>query len=286
MAAAEEIRTKIKSIEKTRKIMSAMEMVAASKVNKARKTMDRSRPYAKKMYQVIQHLARSHSEFNHPYLAQREIKRVGYVVVSTDRGLCGGLNVNLFKQLIKHMHGYQEQNIPIDLFIIGKKGHVFFDRVGGNIIGVASHLGDRPRAHDLIGVVKVMLDAYEAETVDAVYLVFNEFINTMSQAPFIEQLLPLKPAEEKEFKTYWDYIYEPDDSSLLEVLLARYIESQVYQAVVENIACQQAATMVAMKSATDNAKEIIDDFQRIYNKARQAAITQEISEIVSGAAAV
>ena len=287
MSKAREIRTKIGSIKNTQKITRAMELVAASKMRKAQDRMTKSRPYAEKIRKVISHVAASHAEYRHPYLQPREtIKRVGYIVVTTDRGLCGGLNVNLFRAAIADMKQWHDKKVGIDLCLVGKKGEAFFARHGGEVLGVANHLGDAPEVQDLIGVVKVMLDHFNDEQVDAIYVVSNDFVNTMVQKPVIRQLLPLEKSEQ-EAQGYWDYIYEPDSSKdLLEMLLIRYIESQVYQAVIENIACEQSARMVAMKSATDNAGNLIDELQLVYNKARQAGITQEIAEIVAGAAAV
>lgn len=286
MATVKEIRTRIRSIKNTQKTTRAMEMVAASKMRKAQDRMAKSRPYADKIRSVIRHLAHAHSEYNHPFLEQRDVKRVGYIIVSTDRGLCGGLNVNLFRNAVAHMRELHDQDIEVDLCIIGKKGQSFFQRFHANIVGMASQLGDAPQAHNLIGIVKVMLDAYYDNKIDALYIAHNEFVNTMTQSPQVSQLLPLEKAEEDTYEHHWDYIYEPDERGLMDQLLNRYIESQVYQGVVENLACQQAATMVAMKSASDNAGELIKEFELAYNKARQASITQEISEIVSGAAAV
>ena len=287
MSQAREIRGKIASVKNTQKITRAMELVAASKMRKAQDRMALSRPYAQKIRDVISHVASSQSEFKHPYLEQREsIKRVGFIVVTTDRGLCGGLNINLLRRVLKDMKGWDEKDIEIDLSVIGRKGESFFRSVGGNVIAVADHLGDAPEVQDLIGIVRVMLDQFDQGEVDAVYIASNEFINTMVQRPQIRQLLPLQQSEQ-ESRGHWDYIYEPDASKvLLERLLIRYIESQVYQSVVENIACEQSARMVAMKSATDNAGGIIKELQLVYNKARQAGITREIAEIVAGAAAV
>ncbi len=287
MSKAREIRQKISSIKNTQKITRAMELVAASKMRKAQDRMVMSRPYAEKIRKVIRHVAASHAEYPHPYLQQREnIHRVGYIVVTTDRGLCGGLNVNLFRAVIADVKKWRDKNAEIDLCVIGRKGEAFFRRYGGNVLGVADHLGDAPEIQDLIGIVKVMLDQYDKNKVDAIFIVSNEFVNTMIQKPVIRQLLPL-PVDVKEKSEYWDYIYEPDSSKdLLEMLLVRYIESQVYQGVVENIACEQSARMVAMKNATENAGQLIDELQLIYNKARQAGITREIAEIVAGAAAV
>lgn len=287
MSQAKEVRNKIGSVKNTQKITRAMELVAASKMRKAQQLMQLSKPYSEKIRDVIAHVAASHSEYQHTFLQQRsEIKRVGYIVVTSDRGLCGGLNVNLFRSVVADMQQWQDKAVEIDLCVIGKKAEAFFGRHNANIVGVATQLGDHPEAQDLIGVVKVMLDAYEAGTIDAIYLVSNDFVNTMVQRPAIRQLVPVVP-DEHESSGYWDYIYEPDSAkTILDALLRRYIESQVYQAVVENIACEQSARMVAMKSATENAGDIIKELQLIYNKARQASITQEIAEIVGGAEAI
>ncbi len=286
MAVGKEIRTKISSIKSTQKITSAMEMVAASKMRKAQERMERTRPYADKIRQVVGHIAHANAEYRHTYMEEREAKRVGYIIVTTDRGLCGGLNVNLFKRLVKDMKEWRDKGVEIDLCAIGQKGASFFRNYGGNLRAAVTHLGDEPSPDKLIGTVKVMLDAYDARELDRLFVVNNQFINTMTQQPEIRQLLPLEPVDAKEFEHHWDYLYEPDAKPLLGGLLTRFVESQVYQGVVENAACEQAARMVAMKSATDNAGSIIDELQLAYNKARQAAITQEISEIVSGAAAV
>jgi F-type H+-transporting ATPase subunit gamma len=286
MAAGKEIRTKISSIQSTQKITSAMEMVAASKMRKAQDRMQLGKPYARRMRSVVGHIANAAPEYQHMYMEKREVKRVGYIIVSTDRGLCGGLNINLFKAAIKSMKAWNDQGIEIDLSLVGAKATAFFNSYGGNVIAAVRDLGEEPSVADLIGGVKAMLDAYEAGQIDRLFLVSNQFVNTMTQDPSVEQLLPLEAAESDEMKHHWDYIYEPDARELLEGLLTRYIESQVYQAVVENGACEQAARMLAMKNATDNAGDLIDDLQLIYNKARQAAITQELSEIVSGAAAI
>ena len=287
MAAGKEIRNQISSIKSTQKITSAMEMVAASKMRKAQERMKATRPYAEKMRQVIGHIAKANVQYKHPFMVEREVKRVGYVVVSTDRGLCGGLNINLFKALVRDMRAWKEKGVEADLCAIGQKGASFFRSYGGNVVAALTHLGDSPSSEKLIGNVKVMLDAFSEGKIDRLYLVSNEFENTMTQTPQVEQILPLPPGEdEEEIKNQWDYLYEPDARQILDGLLPRYIESQVYQGVVENLACEQAARMIAMKSATDNAGGIIDELQLAYNKARQAAITQEISEIVSGAASV
>ena len=287
MAVGKEIRNQISSIKSTQKITSAMEMVAASKMRKAQERMQATRPYADKMRQVIGHIAKANAQYKHPFMLERDVKRVGYIVVSTDRGLCGGLNINLFKALVREMKAWKEKGVETDLCAIGQKGASFFRSYGGNVVAALTHLGDSPSSEKLIGNVKVMLDAFSEGKIDRLYVVSNEFVNTMTQSPKVEQLLPLPESEdEEEIKNQWDYLYEPDARQILDGLLPRFIESQVYQGVVENLACEQAARMIAMKNATDNAGELISDLQLVYNKARQAAITQEISEIVGGAAAV
>lgn len=287
MAVGKEIRAQIGSINNTRKITRAMEKVAASKTRKAQDRMGSSRPYADRIRQVIGHLANANLEYKHRYLNEREVKRVGYVIVSSDRGLCGGLNVNAFKAAIKDMKQYVEAGVEVEICAVGSKAVSFFRNYGGNVTAAITGLGDAPEAARLVGSVKVMLDAFDDGRIDRLVMVSNEFVNTMTQKPVVEQLLPLKAEENDQLKHHWDYIYEPTDPvEILNDLLVRYIESQVYQAVVENIACEQAARMLAMKNATDNAGNIIDELQLVYNKARQAAITQEISEIVGGAAAV
>jgi len=287
MAGAKEIRTKIKSIKSTQKITKAMEMVAASKMRKAQERMRAARPYASKIRNVISHLAHAHTEYRSPGLIEREVKRVGLIVISTDRGLCGGLNTNLFKATIVAMHKWRSQGVEIDLCTIGTKAFQFFRRLKGNVVAHIAHLGDSPRFEDVLGPVKVMADAFTEGRIDAIHLVYNEFVNTMTQKAKIEQLVPVTAdVQEAAPKHRWDYIYEPDPKELIELLLRRYGESVVYQALVENVACEQAARMVAMKSASDNAGALIDELQLIYNKARQASITQELSEIVGGAAAV
>ncbi|EIK51606.1 F0F1 ATP synthase subunit gamma [Stutzerimonas stutzeri TS44] len=288
MAGAKEIRSKIASIKSTQKITSAMEKVAVSKMRKAQQRMAASRPYAERIRQVIGHLANANPEYRHPFMVERPVKRVGYIVVSTDRGLCGGLNINLFKALIKNMKEWHDQRVEVDLCVIGNKGASFFRSFGGNVVAAIGNLGEAPSINDLIGSVKVMLDGFNEGRIDRLYLASNKFINTMTQKPAVDQLLPLAADANAEpvKKGQWDYLYEPDAQQLLDALLVRFIESQTYQAVVENGAAEQAARMIAMKSATDNAGELISDLQLVYNKARQAAITQEISEIVGGAAAV
>ena len=286
MAAGKDIRNQIGSIKSTQKITSAMEMVAASKMRKAQERMRATRPYAEKMRQVIGHISKSNKDYVHPFMREREVKRVGYIVISSDRGLCGGLNGNAFKLLVREMKDWKKEGVEIDLCAIGQKGASFFRSYGGNVVAALTHLGDNPSSEKLIGNVKVMLDAFEDGKIDRLYVIYNEFVNTMTQTPKSEQLLPLPEGLDEEVGHQWDYIYEPDSRPILDGLLPRYIESQVYQGVVENLACEQAARMIAMKSATDNAGDIIDELQLVYNKARQAAITQEISEIVSGAASV
>ncbi len=287
MAGAKEIRTKIKSVQNTQKITKAMEMVAASKMRKAQDRMRASRPYAEKMRTVLSHLAQAHCEYKHPYLQPREdVKRVGYIVISTDRGLCGGLNTNMFKAAVNEMAEWQEKGVEIDLCTIGKKASTFFSRFSGSIVSQTANLGDQPSNDELIGTVKVMLDAYDEGKIDRLFLVSNEFENTMTQTPIIQQLIPTTGDIDTELDHHWDYMYEPDTKAIIDALMMRFIESQVYKGVVENIACEMSARMIAMKSATDNASDIIKELQTIYNKARQASITQEISEIVAGAAAV
>lgn len=286
MASGKEIRTQIGSIKNTQKITSAMEMVAASKMRKAQERMEKGKPYAQRMRAVVGHLANANPEYRHVYLQEREVKRVGYIIVSTDRGLCGGLNTNLFKKAIIDSKQWADQGVGVDLCLVGAKAASFFNSVGGNIVASVRDLGEAPSVAHLIGSVKVMLDAFSDGKIDKLYLVGNEFVNTMTQVPVVQQALPLLAAEDEKLQHQWDYIYEPEARELLDGLLVRYIESQVYQAVVENGACEQAARMIAMKNATDNAGDLIDDLQLVYNKARQAAITQELSEIVSGASAV
>jgi len=286
MASGKEIKGKIASVQSTRKITSAMEMVAASKMRRAQERMSAGKPYANRMLEVIAHLANANLEYRHPYMDEREVKGVGYIVVTSDRGLCGGLNVNLLKSVVKNARAWQEKGATVRYCAIGSKGVSFFRSVGGQVEAVTTGLGDNPHMEDLLGSIKVMLDAYDNGEIDRLFVVYNEFVNTMIQKPGTIQLLPLKPSDDQELKHHWDYIYEPEPKELLQQLLTRFIESQVYQGAVENNACEQAARMVAMKAASDNAGEIIDDLQLVYNKARQAAITQEISEIVGGAAAV
>jgi F-type H+-transporting ATPase subunit gamma len=288
MPSEKEIRTKIRSVKNMQKITSAMEMVAASKIRKAQAQMEASRPYADRIRRVIGHLSYANPDYKHPWLVEREVKRVGYIVISTDRGLCGGLNVNMFKTVIAELSRWRDQDVKVDLALVGAKAVQFFRRLGGNVVGTATHLGDKPQVNDLIGAIKIMLDSYSEGNVDRVFLVHNEFVSTMSQRPEVKTILPVSAIDlgDETLQKHWDYIYEPDAIELLDDVLSRYIESQVYRGAVENFACEMAAKMIAMKSATDNAGEIIEKLQLDYNKARQAAITQEISEIVGGAAAV
>jgi F-type H+-transporting ATPase subunit gamma len=288
MPGEKEIRSKIASVKNMQKITSAMEKVAASKIRKAQQQMEESRPYASRIRRVIGHLSQANPDYKHPFLIEREVKRVGIIVISTDRGLCGGLNANLFKKVIGEIARWQGENVQVDMALVGAKAVQFFRRMGGNVVGTATHLGDRPSINDLIGAITLMLKSYEEGTIDRLFLVHNEFVSAMSQVPVVATLLPVSAIDlgEESLQEHWDYIYEPDAGELLDDVLGRYIESQVYRGAVENFACEMAAKMVAMKSATDNAGDIIDGLQLQYNKARQAAITQEISEIVGGAAAV
>ncbi len=288
MAGEKEIRSKIASVKNMQKITGAMEKVAASKIRKAQLQMEASRPYAERIRRVIGHLAHANPDYKHPYLTERDLKRVGFIVISSDRGLCGGLNVNLFRRMIVEIAKWKDENVEVDLVLVGAKAVAFFRRMGGSVLGTASHLGDKPSVNDLLGSIKVMLDAYEEGKIDRLFLVHNEFISALTQKPEVSTLLPVSEIDlgDESLQDHWDYIYEPDAGELLDDVLMRYIESQVYRGAVENFACEMAAKMVAMKSATDNAGEIIDNLQLKYNKARQAAITQEISEIVGGAAAV
>jgi F-type H+-transporting ATPase subunit gamma len=288
MAGEKEIRSKIASVKNMQKITSAMEKVAASKIRKAQQQMEESRPYAQRIRRVIGHLSHANPDYKHPFLIEREARRVGFIIISTDRGLCGGLNANLFKTVIGEIARWREEGAEVDLALVGAKAVQFFRRMGGNVVGTATHLGDRPSVNDLIGAITIMLQSYEEGTIDRLFLVHNEFVSAMSQQPEVTTLLPVSQIDlgDESLQEHWDYIYEPDAGELLDEVLTRYIESQVYRGAVENFACEMAAKMVAMKSATDNAGEIIENLQLEYNKARQAAITQEISEIVGGAAAV
>jgi F-type H+-transporting ATPase subunit gamma len=286
MPGTKEIRTKIASVKSTQKITKAMQMVATSKMRRAQDRMKLARPYAEKIRTVIGHLNEANPDFRHPFLVAREPKAVGIIIISTDRGLAGGLNANLFKQVLLQMRDWQNKGAQVSLSIVGTKGIAFFRRLGTPVLGSVSGLGDRPHIKDLIGTIKVMLDAYRDGKIDRLYLANAKFVNTMTQQPTITQLLPVDAADNQGLPEHWDYIYEPDARAILEGLLMRYVESQVYQGVVENVASEMAARMVAMKAATDNAGTLIQDLQLVYNKARQAAITKELSEIVGGAAAV
>lgn len=286
MAGGKEIKTKITSVQNTQKITKAMEMVAASKMRRAQDQMLATRPYAQKIATVVSHVASSHPEYKHPYLTERPIKRAGVITISTDRGLCGGLNTNLFRKSLAKIGELDDQGIGIEVVTFGGKALSFYKRIGAKIIAEASHIGDRPEMAAVIGPVQALLKNYADGNIDAIYLISNEFVNTMTQEPKITQLVPVVPSDDTELEHHWDYIYEPDSKEVLNNVLDRYIESLVYQAVVENVACEMASRMLAMKNATDNAGDMISELQLIYNRERQAGITQEISEIVGGAAAV
>jgi F-type H+-transporting ATPase subunit gamma len=286
MAGAKEIRTKISSIKSTQKITKAMEMVAASKMRRAQERMRAARPYAEKIRRVIGHIRAASPDYRHPFTVERAVKSVGMVIISTDRGLCGGLNTNLFKAVLLQLREYQAQGVEVQLTLIGSKGLGFFRRLKLPVVSSITHLGDKPHLADLIGTVKVQLDLYLEGKIDRLLVVHNRFVNTMSQKAETLQLLPALVQDAGDLQDRWDYIYEPSAAELLEGYMTRYVESQVYQAAVENVACEMASRMVAMKSASDNAGKLIDELQLIYNKARQAAITKELAEIVGGAAAV
>lgn len=287
MSGAKEIRTQIASIKSTQKITGAMQMVAASKMRKAQDRMEATRPYAEKMRQVIGHVALANPEYRHPFMHARDVNKIGYIIVSSDRGLCGGLNSNLFRALVREIRELRGEGKEVEFCTIGTKALGFFRHVGGKVTAQATQLGDAPHIDDLVGTVKAMLDDYVEGNLDEIRIAYNQFVNTMTQQPTVEQLVPLVSGDDaEELKHHWDYIYEPGAKEVLDGLLTRFVESLVYQSVVENGACEQSARMVAMKSASDNASDLIDELQLIYNKARQAAITQEISEIVGGAAAV
>ncbi len=287
MANTKEVRKQISSIKSTQKITSAMEMVAASKMKKTQDTMLEGRPYSLKIKDLIAHIASANSEYSHPFCEEREAKKACFIVVSSDKGLCGGLNINLFKQVISKSAELNKNGIESCFALIGTKASAFFKSVGGQIVGVAEKLGDKPNPDDLIGLTKIVLDMHKSEDIDEAYLCSNIFVNTMTQQPNVDQLIPLVPQDGDDLiSTHWDYIYEPEAKDLLDGLLTRYIESLVYQSVVENSACEQAAKMIAMKNATDNAGDLIKELELLYNNVRQAAITQELSEIVGGAAAV
>ena len=286
MASGKEIRTKIASVKSTQKITKAMQMVAASKLRRTQLIMAASRPYAEKIRTVVGHLNEANPDYKHPYLVSREVKRVGYIVISTDRGLCGGLNVNTFREVLRELRKCKEEGVEADLCLIGAKAISFFRRLKTNIVAATSNIGERPKVADLIGAIATMTDAYKKGDIDKLVVISSVFVNTMSQVPTFATLLPVEPIDKDKLQTHWDYIYEPSASELLDNVLNRYLESQVYRAVVENVACEMSAKMVAMKAATENAGKFIERLQLGYNKARQAAITQEIAEIVGGAAAV
>lgn len=286
MPGSKEIRTKIKSVKNTQKITRAMEKVAMSKMRKAQDRMAQARPYAEKIRRTLGHIAQANAEYVHPFMVERDVKRVGYIIITSDRGLAGGLNVNVFRAVLKSLRDMKEKGVDTELALIGNKAVSYFKRLGGNVTATQTHLGDRPHLDQLLGVIKVMTDAYREGRIDRLFLVSNTFVNTMTQRPQVRQILPVEQVKDEKLLAHWDYIYEPTPAGLLDFVLQRYIESQVYQAVIENAACEQSARMVAMKSATDNAGKIITNLQTIYNKARQASITKEISEIVGGAAAV
>ncbi|WP_420465228.1 F0F1 ATP synthase subunit gamma [Panacagrimonas sp.] len=286
MPAPREIRTKIKSVKNTQKITRAMEKVAMSKMRRAQERMVAARPYAEKIRVVLGHLAAANLEYKHPFTVEREAKRVAYLVVSSDRGLAGGLNMNAFRATVRNIKEWKDKGVEVDVALVGNKAIAFFKRIGGKVLGTASQLGDKPQLEQLLGVIKLLSDAYREGKVDRVYVVSTEFVNTMTQKPVTRQLLPVERIKDEGLLSNWDYIYEPSSAELMDTVLQRYVESQVYQAVIENAASEQAARMVAMKSATDNAGKIIGDLQLSYNKARQASITKELSEIVGGAAAI
>jgi len=287
MAGGKEIKTKIASVKNTQKITAAMEMVAASKMRKAQDQMFATRPYAERIAKVVSHVASSNTEYKHPFLIEREnVKRVGIVAVATDRGLCGGLNTNMFKKALNHIGELDEKGIGIEVVTFGNKAQGFFKRIGAKIVATATHLGDTPEIAQVIGPVQTLLKSYMEGDIDAIFLIGNEFVNTMTQQPKMVQLVPVEPDPDENFAHHWDYIYEPGSKEVLDQVLERYIESLVYQAIVENVACEMAARMIAMKNATENAGAMIDELNLIYNRERQAGITQEISEIVGGAAAV
>ena len=286
MAVGKEIKKKIGSVQNTQKITRAMQLVAASKMRRTRDRMEEGRPYSNRIRQVIGHLANSSAEYRHTYMIAREVRRMGYIVVSTDKGLCGGLNANLFRELVRSMGEWNARGVEIDLTLIGNKAAAFFRALGGNVVAAINDIGEQPSVETLIGGVKVMLDAFDAGDIDRLDIISNEFVNTMTQRPTIKQLLPLDPEDDDALKRRWDYIYEPDARELIEGLVTRFIEAQVYHAVIENTACEQAAKMIAMKNATESAEEMIGELTLIYNNARQAAITQEIAEIVGGATAL
>lgn len=287
MSGSQEIRTQIASIQNTQKITKAMEMVAASKMKKAQDQMTKARPYADKILNVITHLAHAHPEYTSEFFSKREVSKKGYIIISSDRGLCGGLNNNLFKIVLENIEQDKASNIDPAFALVGSKATSFFQRMGGDVIAQTSQLGDKPKVEQVLGLIKSTIDSFINTDIDEVHLVYNKFINTVSQEPTIQKILPINTeVKNEDYDYYWDYIYEPEAETVLESLFTRYIESLVYRGLVENLACEQASRMVAMKAASDNATDLIAELQLIYNKNRQAAITQEISEIISGAAAL
>ncbi len=286
MTVGREIKKKIGSVENTKKVTSAMQMVAASKMRRTQDRMHEARPYSNAIRAVIGHLANSSPEYQHQFMTEREVKRIGFIVVSTDKGQCGGLNTNMFRELLRTLKSWEDQGIKADLALIGNKAASFFRSVGGNVVAAINGVGETPEVESLVGSLKIMLDSFSDGTIDRLDVVSNEFISSMQQKPQIRQLLPLVHSEDPDTTHQWDYIYEPEARDLIDGLVQRHIESQVYQAVVENTACEQAARMIAMKNATDNAENMIEELALLYNNARQAAITQEIAEIVGGAAAL
>ena len=287
MSGSQEIRTQIASIQNTQKITKAMEMVAASKMKKAQDQMTKARPYADKILNVITHLAHAHPEYTSEFFVKREVRKKGYIIISSDRGLCGGLNNNLFKMVLENIEQDKATNIDPAFALVGSKASSFFQRMGGDVIAQTSQLGDKPKVEQVLGLIKSTIDSFINSDIDEVHLVYNKFINTVSQEPTVQKILPINTeVKNEDYDYYWDYLYEPDAETVLESLFTRYIESLVYRGLVENLACEQASRMVAMKAASDNATDLIAELQLIYNKNRQAAITQEISEIISGAAAL
>jgi F-type H+-transporting ATPase subunit gamma len=286
MPSGKEIRTQIASVKSTQKITNAMQMVAASKLRRTQQRMEASRPYAERIRTVIGHLSEANPDYHHPFLDKREVKRVGHIIMSTDRGLCGSLNVNLFRHVVADLRQWRDKGIESDLCLVGAKALAYFRRLNVNIVAATSNLGEIPKVADLVGTITTMTDAYQKGEIDRVFLVYNDYVNTMSQKPRIDTLLPVEPIDKAELQEHWDYIYEPEARDLLVHVLTRYIETQVYRAAVENVACEMASKMVAMKAATENAGKFIDALALQYNKARQATITREIAEIVGGAAAV
>lgn len=285
MSSTEKVKATIKSTEKTKKITGAMELVAASKLGRTQKHMAKSKPFSESILKILGHIASSNSEYHHPLLQDSgKREKIGYIVVSSDRGLCGSLNQHLFKAVLEHINSSKSKNVKF--CVLGNKAGSFFNKFGRDVIGKTANIGDRPKIEDVVGTTQVMLNAYLNQEIDAIFLCYNQFKSTMSQTPIIRQLAPAKSLKNNNEPKHWDYIYEPDAKEVIDTLVTRYIESLVYQSVIENIACEQASRMIAMKNATDNAEDIIHDLKLIYNKVRQAAITQELAEIIGGAGAV